>query len=123
MKKAETMIVFHGCLFDATRIGAEGRIASRLYFEVRGPDASGRTLRVDVVQADDVPYGEGEVEVAWPEDAATALDRGALAGLAARYYRMVAADFRADGGLAGRFEERARDVIISRTWKAPLDES
>jgi hypothetical protein len=122
MERAERMIVFHGCLFDASRIGAEGQIASRLYFEVVSSDAPGGTCRVDVVQPDDVPYGEGEVRIQALDGAGCDLDRAALTRVAAEYYRLVASDFREGSKLARQVGGRARDVIISRTWKSRFEE-
>ncbi|MDP2481019.1 MAG: hypothetical protein Q8W49_11065 [Candidatus Palauibacterales bacterium] len=116
------MIVFHGCLFDATRIAEEGQIASRLYFEVVGTDAGPEgTCCLDVRQSEKLPYGEGEVRVGPPEGASCPEDRSVLARRAAEYYRMVAADLREETPETGCTRERARDVIVSRTWRTPLD--
>lgn len=121
MEQAESMIVFHGCLFDATRIAEEGQIASRLYFEVVGSDrVPVGTCCLDVRQSETMAYGEGKVRVDPPEGAACPEDRSALARRAAEYYRLVAADLREKAPPRGGTRERARDVIVSRTWRTHL---
>lgn len=122
MEQAESMIVFHGCLFDATRIAEEGQIASRLYFEVVGPDAAPEgTCCLDVRQPASLPYGEGEVRVGPPDGEACPEDRTALAQRAAEYYRIVAAELSGEAPGTGRAGERARNVIVSRTWRTHLE--
>jgi len=114
--------VFHGCLFDATRIAEEGQIASRLYFEVVGSDSAPEgTCCLDVRQPEAMPYGEGEIRVGLPEGAACPEERTALEKKAAEYYRMVVADLRAEAPGAGSTRGRSRNVILSRTWRTHLE--
>jgi len=121
MREAESTIVFRGCLFDATRIGGGGRIASRLYFEVAGPAGPSRTGQVDVIQPAGVPYGEGEVDVARPEGASAPADPALFARLAARYYRLVVDRLTSPAPPQGAGEGRLRDVIVAHTWEAHPD--
>lgn len=122
MEQAESMIVFHGALFDATRIAEEGQIASRLYFEVVGPNSAPQgTCCLDVRQPASVPYGDGELRVGVPDGEACPEDRSALARRAAEYYRMVAAELNGEASRGGRKGERARNVIVSRTWRTRLE--
>ncbi|HKK27130.1 MAG TPA: hypothetical protein VKB18_03540 [Gemmatimonadota bacterium] len=128
MREADSTIVFRGCLFDATRMGGGGRIASRLYFEVAGPAGPSRTGQVDVTQAAGVPYGKGEVDVARPEGASAPADPALFARLAARYYRLVVERLTSPAGSAKGMESpkagdggRLRDVIVAHTWEAHPD--
>lgn len=121
MREAESTIVFRGCLFDATRIGGGGRIASRLYFEVAGPAGLSRTGQVDVVQPAGVPYGEGEVDVARPEGTSAPADPALFARLASRYYRLVVDRLTGSEAPGGTGKDRLRDVIVAHTWEAHPD--
>lgn len=111
------MIVFRGCLFDATRIGGKGRIASRLYFEVVDGCDGAHTCQVDVTQPADLPYGQGHLEVETPEGHSPFPDRDRLARVAADYYRMVVAELGGELLDPDARAARARDVIVSRTWE------
>lgn len=121
MREAKSTIVFRGCLFDATRIGGSGRIASRLYFEVGGPAGPSRTGQVDVAQPAGVPYGEGEVDVARPEGAPAPADPALFTRLAARYYRLVVERLTGPEAPQRTGQGRFRDVIVAHTWEAHPD--
>lgn len=117
MAEAETMIIFRGCLFDASRIGGQGHIASRLYFEVVGTSDGAHTCQVDVTQPAGLPYGQGQVEVGTPEGDTPPLDRDRFTRAAADYYRMVADEVGLQLLEPEARATRARDVIVSRTWE------
>jgi len=122
MKEADPMIVFRGCLFDATRIGGRGRISSRLYYEVSSGADAARTGQVDVTQPADAPYGQGGVEIGEPEGGSPSVDGDRLSRAAAEYYRLIVSEVEDRILHPGVRAARARDVIVSRTWEADARE-